>query len=343
GLLGLMDPPRPEVPPALERCRRAGIKVLMLTGDHPRTAEAVAREIGLLGPGDLIMTGDEIAALDDAALGRCVERLRVGARVSPEQKLRVVRALRKKGHVVAMTGDGVNDAPAVKEADIGIAMGLSGTDVTKEAAALILADDNFATIVAAVEQGRVTYNNIRRSIRYLLASNLGEVILMVAAVFLGLPLPLIPLQILWLNLVGDGLPALALGAEPADGSEMHRPPRPRQESIFAGGLGSRIVRHGARMGVAALGLYLWALRSGRALPVVRTLTLCGLVLGQLIYLYRCRGRDRKNPLVTWAVVASLGMLAASVLFAPLRTMLQLTPLGLRDWTAAAVAAGLGAL
>lgn len=341
GLTGMTDPPRPEVSAALARCKRAGVQVIMLTGDHPRAAEAVGREIGLLGPGDLLLTGDEIGRLSDADLTRSIDRVRVCARVSPEQKLRVVRALRVRGHVVAMTGDGVNDAPAVREADIGIAMGINGTEVTKEAAGLVLADDNFATIVAAVEQGRVTYNNIRKAIRYLLASNIGEVVLMGAAVALGLPLPLIPLQILWLNLVGDGLPALALGAEPPDGTEMEQVPRPRSQSLFAEGLGGQIIRHGLQMGAAALGLFIWALRSGKALPVVRTITLCGLVLGQLFYMQRCRrvrrGATKSNPLASWALFGSLALLVGSVIPGPLQRMLQLAPLRWSEWAAAGIA------
>lgn len=349
GLAGMMDPPRAEVPPALARCRRAGIRVVMLTGDHPRTAAAIAREIGLIRAGDLVLTGDDIGAMTDRQLYKCVERLRVCARVSPEQKLRFVRALRAHGHVVAMTGDGVNDAPAVREADIGIAMGIAGTEVTKEAASLILADDNFATIVAAVEQGRVTYNNIRKSVRYLLASNMGEMVVMGAAVALGLPLPLLPLQILWLNLVGDGLPALALSAEPADGTEMAQRPRPRSESIFAGGLGRQIVRHGLQLGAAALGLLVWALRIGKPLAVVRTLTLSTLVLGQLVYMIRTRRGAAKarrtprqrNPLAGWAVAGSAALLAGSVLLPPLRQMLQLAPLRPGEWAAAGLAAAIG--
>ncbi|HEY3366984.1 MAG TPA: HAD-IC family P-type ATPase [Symbiobacteriaceae bacterium] len=348
GLFGMMDPPRPEVPPALVRCRRAGIRVLMLTGDHPRTAAAVAREIGLLEPDDLIFTGDQLARMTDAQLRRVAGRLRVCARVSPEQKLRVVRALRARGHVVAMTGDGVNDAPAVREADIGIAMGLAGTEVTKEAAGLVLADDNFATIVAAVEQGRATHNNIRKSVRYLLASNIGEMVVMAAAVILGLPMPLLPLQILWLNLVGDGLPALALGAEPIDGTEMQSGPRRRTDSIFAGGLGGKIVKHGLGLGAAGLGLFMWALYAGKPLAVVRTLMLTTLVMGQLLYMARCRrsatGRGAapgRNPLATWAVAGSAALLVGSVWFAPLRHMLQLTLLSAGEWLAAGTAAAAG--
>ena len=347
GLVGLMDPPRPEVPAAIARCRRAGIRVIMLTGDHPRTAAAVAEEIGLLQPGDLVTTGAELAAMSDSQLAGTIERLAVCARVSPEQKLRVVRALRSRGHVVAMTGDGVNDAPAVKEADIGVAMGKGGTEVTRAAASLVLADDNFATIVAAVEQGRVTYNNLRRSIRYLLASNVGELVVMSGALLLGLPLPLLALQLLWLNLVGDGLPALALGAEPADGTEMTVPPRPRCESLFAGGLGRQIVRHGLKMGLAGLGLFVWALWAGQPLPVVRTLTLCTLLLGQLLYVARCQGRragpQAGNRAAGWAVAGSAALLAASFLLAPLRRLLQLTPLPPGGWAIAGLAAAAGTM
>jgi len=232
GLAGMMDPPRPEAARAVAEARRAGIITLMLTGDHPRTAEAIASQLGF--DRTRAVSGDEIDAMDDRRLAQALRDHRVFARVSPRHKLRIVRALKAQGHVVAMTGDGVNDAPAVKEADIGVAMGRSGTDVTREAAAMVLADDNYATLVAAVREGRGIYDNIRKFIRYLLACNTGEVLSMLFAALAGMPMPLLPLQILWVNLVTDGLPAIALGVDPPEADVMRRPPRDPGR-VFAAG------------------------------------------------------------------------------------------------------------
>ena len=235
GLAGMIDPPRPEVPLAVRQCRRAGIRPVMVTGDHRDTAAAIAREVGILRPGDEVLTGEELERMTDAELAARCRRVSVYARVSPEHKLRIVRAWKAAGKVVAMTGDGVNDAPAVRAADIGVAMGISGTDVTKEAAGVVILDDNFATIVAAVEEGRVIYQNIRSFVRYLLTCNLGEVLGMLFAMLAGLPVPLLPIQILMVNLLTDGLPAIALGMDPPSDRIMERPPRPRGEGLFAHG------------------------------------------------------------------------------------------------------------
>lgn len=224
GLAGMIDPPRPESGLAIERSRRAGIRTKMITGDYPRTAAAVAKQIDLLRPEGKIITGLELDALNDEKLAQIIGEIDVFARVSPHHKLRIIRALKINGEIVAMTGDGVNDAPAVKEADIGIAMGISGTDVTKEASAMVIADDNYATIVAAVEEGRTIYENIRKFIRYLLSCNIGEILTIFGGILIGLPFPLLPIQILWVNLVTDGLPAIALGMEPAEPGIMSRPP-----------------------------------------------------------------------------------------------------------------------
>ena len=215
GLTGMIDPPRPSAIKAIAVCRNAGIKTVMITGDHKITAGAVAKELNILEEDSIVLTGGELDSLSDKKLGEIINKVAVYARVSPKHKLRIVKALKEKGHVVAMTGDGVNDAPAVKEADIGIAMGITGTDVTKEASAMILADDNFATIVSAIEEGREIYDNIRKFIRYLLSCNVGEVLTMFLRL-LALPLPLLPIQILWVNLVTDGLPAMALGVDKGD-------------------------------------------------------------------------------------------------------------------------------
>ncbi len=208
----MIDPPRAEVKQAIAECKRAGIKTVMITGDHQKTAEAIAADLGILGKEGLSLNGSQLQQMDDKEFMNIVDKVSVYARVTPEHKLRIVKALQMKGHVVAMTGDGVNDAPAIKAADIGIAMGITGTDVAKEASSLILSDDNFTTIKAAIEEGRNIYENIRKFIRYMLASNVGEILVMFFAMLMGMPLPLVPIQILWVNLVTDGLPAMALGS-----------------------------------------------------------------------------------------------------------------------------------
>ncbi|MFO7173107.1 MAG: HAD-IC family P-type ATPase, partial [Bacillota bacterium] len=259
GLVGLMDPPRPEVRQAVRAAARAGIRTVMVTGDHPATALAVARELGIAGPGERALTGAEVEAMADEELVAAAATARVFARVAPQHKLRIVRAFKARGEIVAMTGDGVNDAPAVKEADIGIAMGRGGTDVTREASQLVLADDNYATIVAAVEEGRGIYDNIRKFIRYLLACNTGEVLTMFLAAAARLPLPLLPIQILWVNLVTDGLPAMALGMDPPEPDVMSRPPRRPDEGVFSRGLGGKILGRGLLIGLGTLALFLWGL------------------------------------------------------------------------------------
>jgi len=241
GLQGMIDPPREEAIEANKTCQRAGIKTVMITGDHKLTAIAVAKEVGIFKEGDIVLTGDELDRLSDEEFENIVEKVTVYARVSPEHKLRIVNALKKKGHIVAMTGDGVNDAPAVKAADVGVAMGITGTDVTKEASDLILTDDNFATIVKAVEQGRVIYDNIRKYARFLLACNFDELLVIGTFAILGgifgetmFPLPLLPAMILWINLVTDGGPAIALATDPPDVDVMDRPPRKPEEGILHG-------------------------------------------------------------------------------------------------------------
>jgi Ca2+-transporting ATPase len=234
GLFGMIDPPRPEVPPQVERARRAGIRTIMITGDYPDTAAAIGRSIGLLRPGRDVLPGGELRRLDDAGLTKALETTDVFARVDPQHKMRIVEALRQKGQVVAMTGDGVNDAPALKRADIGIAMGITGTDVAKETADMVLTDDNYASIVAAVEQGRVIYANIRKFVFFLLSSNVAEIMIIFIPTLLGLPTPLTAIQLLWLNLVTDGAPALALALEKGDPDVMDHPPRPKTEPVIHG-------------------------------------------------------------------------------------------------------------
>lgn len=240
----MIDPPRPEVAQAVKECKEAGIRTVMITGDHKVTAMAIAEQLGVLPPDGRVVEGVELANMDVEELENVVEDTYVFARVSPEHKLKIVKALQNQGHIVAMTGDGVNDAPAIKTADIGIAMGITGTDVAKEASSLVLLDDNFATIKSAIKEGRNIYENIRKFIRYLLASNVGEILVMLFAMLLALPLPMVPIQILWVNLVTDGLPAMALGLDKAEGDVMKRTPRHPKEGVFARGLAWKIISRG---------------------------------------------------------------------------------------------------
>ncbi|MBC7093660.1 cation-translocating P-type ATPase [Candidatus Bipolaricaulota bacterium] len=278
GLVGMIDPPRPEVKEAVQTCRTAGIRPVMITGDHPLTAQYIARELGIADDGT-ILTGQELAEMAVADLEGAVEDASVYARVSPEHKLKIVQALQARGHIVAMTGDGVNDAPALKKADIGVAMGVIGTDVAKEASDMVLLDDNFATIVAAVREGRVIYDNIRKFIKYTLTSNAGEIWTMLLAPFLGMPLPLFPLQILWVNLVTDGLPGLALGVEPAERDTMRRPPYHPTENVFGRGMGWDILWVGLLMGLVSLLMGYWAWSLGR--ETWQTMVFTTLTLSQM--------------------------------------------------------------
>jgi Ca2+-transporting ATPase len=255
----------------------------MITGDHPLTARAIGKRLGLVTDARAVITGAELAALSPAEVAKRVAELRVYARVAPEQKLQIVAALQERGEVVAVTGDGVNDAPALRQADIGVAMGITGTDVAKEASGMVLLDDNFATIVAAVREGRRVYDNLRRFIRYVLTTNAGEIWTIFLAPFLGLPIPLLPIQILWINLVTDGLPGLALAAEPVESNVMRRPPRPPGESVFAHGLGAHALFVGLLMAGIALGTEAWAWHTDVAQwqTLVFT-TLCFMQLGHVL-------------------------------------------------------------
>jgi Ca2+-transporting ATPase len=294
GLIAMIDPPRTEAKQAVEKCRAAGVTPVMITGDHPLTAQAIARELDILTAGRAV-TGAELEAMDDAELERGVERIQVYARVSPQHKLRVVEALQRRGHTVAMTGDGVNDAPALKKAEIGVAMGITGTDVAKEAAAMTLTDDNFASIVAAVEEGRGVFANIKKYLMYLLAANIGEIGLLLGASLLGKPLPLSAVQILYVNLATDGLPALALSVDPAERDLMRRPPRSRKTGIFTRPVVTLIAVGGAWSALATLTLFVWALSSGRALAEAMTMTFATLVLIEFFKAYSFRS-DRNSIL-----------------------------------------------
>ncbi|MCW3490909.1 calcium-translocating P-type ATPase, SERCA-type [Dethiobacter alkaliphilus] len=339
GLLGMMDPPRPEVLPAIKKCHTAGIKTVMITGDHKTTAMAIARMLRMLPDKGNVLTGAELDKISDKQLEQMVENTYVYARVTPEHKLRIVRALKRCGHIVGMTGDGVNDAPAVKEADIGIAMGNTGTDVTREAAALVLADDNFTTIVGAVEEGRSIYDNIRKFIRFLLACNTGEILTMLVAMLMGLPLPLRAIQILWINLVTDGLPAMALGVDPVEKGVMQRQPRSPREGIFSQGLWQKIVGRGTLIGLTTVAVFAWSLEQGMELEAARTMAFATLIVAQLIYVFDCRSERSyfwqvgllSNPWLIAAVLSSFGLLLVVMYHPMLAAVFTTVPLQLEQW------------
>lgn len=349
GLSGMIDPPRKEVRDAIAACRKAGIKTVMITGDHQATAEAIARQLGMIPAGGITLNGIQLESLTDEQLDGKVENIYVYARVSPEHKLRIVKSLQRKGHTVAMTGDGVNDAPAIKAADIGISMGMNGTDVAKEASALVLADDNFATIVAAIEEGRGIYENIRKFIRYLLASNVGEILTMFFAMMLGLPLPLLPIQILWVNLVTDGLPAMALGVDQAEKDLMQHKPRPARENIFARRLGWKIISRGALIGLCTLAAFWLSLlpNPGDPAQLVRaqSVAFATLVMAQLIHVFDCRSSRsifHRNPLqnkyLVGAVLSSV-LLMLGVLYLPaMQPIFKTVSLSVGEWLLVLIAA-----
>ena len=336
GLVGMIDAPRPEVKAAVQECKEAGIRTIMITGDHQLTAKAIAENLGISQSSALVLTGRELQKLSPSQLERQVDRVNVYARVSPEDKLRIVQALQKKNKFVAMTGDGVNDAPALKQADIGIAMGITGTDVSKEASDMVLLDDNFTTIVAATEEGRVVYSNIRRFIKYILGSNIGEVITIAAAPLLGLPgVPLTPLQILWMNLVTDGLPALALAVEPAAPDAMRQPPFSPKESIFARGLGYYILRIGIIFSVFSIALMLWSYHNNQGNPDSwKTMVFTTLCLAQMGHAIAVRSNNRltfqmnpfSNPYLLGAVALTTAWQFMLIYVGPLRNFFGTTVL-----------------
>ncbi len=340
GLLGMIDPPRPEVKAAVARCHQAGIRTVMITGDQKDTAVAIARELGILNDDDLVLQGTDLDKLSDAELENVVDNIKVYARVASEHKLKIIQALKKRGHVIAMTGDGVNDAPAVKEADIGMAMGITGTDVTKEVADMVLLDDNFATIVSAVEEGRGIYANIKRFVYYLLSCNFGEILAMLGGLLIGIPVPLLPIQILWVNLVTDGLPALALGMEPAAPDIMRDKPRPAQEKLLTGADLRNLFADGIIIGAGTLLAFVIAFYLLKMdLAHTRIIAFCTLSFSQLAQVFNCRSWRVpilklglfSNMYLVWAVVISLVLQLMVVYWPPLQPVFKSAPLIFSQW------------
>jgi P-type Ca2+ transporter type 2C len=353
GLVGMIDPPRPEAREAVNRCHQAGIKVIMITGDHQDTAAAIGQDLGLsqkTGNPQVVLTGQEINQLSDQELAAALDCTHIFARVAPEHKLRLVEVLKAKGEIVAMTGDGVNDAPALKRADIGVAMGITGTEVTKETAAIILADDNFNTLVVAVEEGRAIFDNIRKYLVYLLSCNFAEIIILTGAFFLGLPLPLIALQILWVNLTTDGLPALALGVDPKAPDIMSRPPRPPEEGVFTRAviyLMAIIAGYKTLLIVPLFAYYYLYNPDGDSQAVIvleraQTMVFVTLVLAELVNAFNCRSVRLSlfkvgpfaNRFLVGAALLSLAMTVAVVQYVPLARKFHTVPLNWQDWSLA---------
>ncbi|MGN0576933.1 MAG: cation-translocating P-type ATPase, partial [Ruminococcus sp.] len=334
GLVGMIDPPRPEAKAAVATCRKAGIKPVMITGDHVITASAIARELGILQPGDKAVTGAELDAMSDSELDSQVESISVYARVSPENKIRIVKAWQRKEQIVSMTGDGVNDAPALKAADIGCAMGITGTDVAKGAADMTLTDDNFATIVEAVKEGRGIYDNIKKAVGFLLGTNIGEVIAVFFAMLLWHKSPLLSMQLLWINLVTDSLPAIALGMEAIEPDTMDKKPRPKNEGLFAHGFGLRTVLQGVMFGILTLiAFYVGDAMTGKVAGG-QTCAFMVLALSEVVQAFNMRSERSlfkiglfTNHKLNWAALASI-LLVCVVLFTPLATafgLIMLTP------------------
>jgi len=340
GMFGIIDPPRAEVKDAVATCRAAGIRPVMITGDHPLTAIEIARQLGITDNGRAL-TGVEIENLTFDELKNVVEEVNVFARVAPEHKLRIVQALQEKGHIVSMTGDGVNDAPALRKADIGVAMGITGTDVSKEASDLVLLDDNFATIVASVREGRTIYDNIRKFVRFSVAGNIGKVLVMLIAPFLGKPLPLLPLQLLWLNLLTDGLLGLGMGVENPESDTMKRAPYSPKEGVFSRGAGTQTMWVGALIGALALGLGSWYFFTGR--PEWQTMIFTSLAFMQVFQALASRSNKESlfkmgllsNPLLA-GMAALVVVLQLMVLYVPfLSQFFEVIPLSGCDLSIAA--------
>ena len=332
GLQAMIDPPREEVKEAVVKCKTAGIEIVLITGDHKLTAVAIAKELGLFKEGDKAISGDELENLNDEKLDKIIEDIVIYARVGPEHKVRILNALKKKGHIVAMTGDGVNDAPALKKSDIGVAMGITGTDVAKEASDMVLTDDNFASIVNAVEEGRGIYNSIKQFVQYTLSSNLGEILVVFSAILIGWPLPLIAIQILWVNLLTDGLPGLALGLDPFSKDIMKKPPRKRKENIISKEVIQNILIVGFVMGIGTLFMfYGYGVETDKA----RSIAFTTLIMFQLFNVLTYRAKNFKINVETsrfliGSVVISV-LMQIAVLYTPLNVAFKIVPLGLFDW------------
>ncbi len=345
GLVGMIDAPRPEAKAAIEVCNKAGIKTVMITGDHKLTAMAVAKQLGLL-KGGLALSGAELDKLSDEQFAGVVEKVDVYARVSPAHKMRVIEAFAKRGHIVAMTGDGVNDAPALKKADIGIAMGITGTDVSKEASDIVLTNDNFASIVAAVEEGRGIFSNIKKYLIYLLSCNVGEIIIMFVAVLMGLPLPLVTTQLLFVNLATDGLPALALAVDPSSKEIMERPPRNPKQSIFTRPVNVFIGGVGIWTALVGLGVFIWALNNGKTDLEAQALCFVTLILAEMFNAYNSRSEKYSvfkigvfgNKWLNWAILSSLAMTLLVVYVPVLQGPFNTYSLTSGDWLIAFLAA-----
>ena len=341
GLAGMMDPPRPEAREAVGLCRAAGIKAVMITGDHPLTARSIAKRIGILDEGDggrAVMDGAELRGLPLEEFEDRVEHVRVYARVAPEQKLKIIKALQDRGQFVAMTGDGVNDAPALKSADIGIAMGMGGTEVAKEAAAMVLTDDNFATIEAAIEEGRGIFDNLVKFITWTLPTNFGEGLVILAAIVAGVTLPITPLQILWINMTTAVLLGLPLAFEPVEGKVMHRPPRPPAAPILDRVLVGRIILVGILMLAGSFGLFLLALERGQSLAEARSIAVNVFVMIETVYLFNCRSLDRSLWTVApfsnlWVWAGAGAMLLLQLIFTYLPVFQQVFGTAAIGWQA----------
>jgi Ca2+-transporting ATPase len=340
GLIGMIDPARAEVRPAVDRARRAGIRTVMITGDYPETARAIAEDIGLLGPGRQVLSGAELSRMPDAQLREQVMLTDVFARVSPEHKVRIVEALKGNDEVVSMTGDGVNDAPALKRADIGVAMGITGTDVAKETADMVLTDDNYVSIVAAIEQGRVIYANIRKFVFYLLSCNVAEIAVIFIATLAGLPSPLTAIQLLWLNLITDGAPALALGVEKGDPDTMDQPPRPPREPIINRTMQIGIALQTVAIASVTLGAYFVGLSAHPDAPeYAETMSFVTLSFSELLRAFTARSERYPlvkiglftNRLMSYAVLLSLTLLLAVVYLPFLQPVFNTVPLGPAQW------------
>lgn len=341
GLLGLSDPPRPEVQDAVVTCKMAGILPVMITGDHPLTACAIGKQLGIANNASEAITGNKLDTLSDTALSKAIEHYRIFARVTPAHKVRIVKAFQKQGHVVAMTGDGVNDAPALKNADIGCAMGKSGTDVAKNAADMILMDDNFSTIVEAVREGRGIYDNIQKAVHFLLSSNIGELMTIFTAILFGLSIPLLPVQLLWINLITDSLPAISLGMEPPEKGIMHRAPTSKKKSLFADGVGIQIAIEGLMIGALALLAYILGCKyfPNSSLELGRTLCFCVLSLSQLFHAFNMKSRTHSltetgiwnNPKLILSFLTCSALLVLVISVPVLAGIFQVITLNLQQW------------